>query len=202
MTHGPNTLKTIANTPIRPLLRPFQEFAARESSGGILLLLCTAAALVWVNSRWAESYEALWHTKLILGLANHRLDHDLHFWVNDALMAIFFLVVGLEIKRELLVGELASPRQAALPILGALGGVLVPALIYTALNVGGEGAAGWGIPMATDIAFVIGVMALLGDRVPLGLKVFLTALAIVDDIAAVLVIALFYTADIAWIGLG
>ena len=155
-----------------------------------------------MNSPWAGSYDALWHTKLILGLADHTLDHELHFWVNDGLMAIFFFVVGLEIKRELLVGELVSPRQAALPILGALGGVLAPALIYTALNSGGEGSAGWGIPMATDIAFVIGVMALLGDRVPLGLKVFLTALAIVDDIAAVLVIALFYTAQIAWLGVG
>ena len=202
MTHEPNTLKTTASTPIGPLIRPFQEFAERESSGGILLLLCAMAALAWVNSPWAGSYEALWHTKLILGLADRAFDRDLHFWVNDALMAIFFFVVGLEIKRELLVGELASPRQAALPILGAIGGVLVPALIYAALNFGGEGAAGWGIPMATDIAFVIGVMALLGDRVPLGLKVFLTALAIVDDIAAVLVIALFYTAQIAWLGVG
>jgi NhaA family Na+:H+ antiporter len=195
-------LKATTNTPISPLIRPFQEFAAREASGGILLLLCTLAALIWVNSPWASIYEALWHTKLTIGLAGYALDHDLHFWVNDGLMAIFFFVVGLEIKRELLVGELASVRQAALPILGALGGVIAPALIYTALNFGGGGSAGWGIPMATDIAFVIGVMALLGNRVPLGLKVFLTALAIVDDIAAVLVIALFYTAQIAWFGVG
>ena len=200
MKHGTNELKTTTDAPIRPLIRPFQEFAARETSGGILLLLCTVAALVWVNSAWAPSYEALWHTKLIVGLGDRTLDRDLHFWVNDGLMAIFFFVVGLEIKRELLVGELASVRQAALPIVGALGGVLAPALIYTSLNYGGAGAAGWGVPMATDIAFVIGVMALLGDRVPLGLKIFLTALAIVDDIAAVLVIALFYTADIAWAG--
>lgn len=135
-------------------------------------------------------------------MADSAFDRDRHFWVNDGLMAIFFFVVGLEIKRELLVGELASARQAALPILGALGGVLVPALIYTVLNIGGQGAAGWGIPMATDIAFVIGIMALLGDRVPIGLKVFLTALAIVDDIAAVVVIALFYTAQIVWFGVG
>jgi NhaA family Na+:H+ antiporter len=202
VTHGTNDLKATTDAPISPLIRPFQEFAARQASGGILLLLCTAAALIWINSPWTASYEALWHTKLMLRLANQTLDHDLHFWVNDGLMAVFFFVVGLEIKRELLVGELASARQAALPILGALGGVLAPAVIYTALNFGGKGAGGWGIPMATDIAFVIGVMAILGDRVPLGLKVFLTALAIVDDIAAVLVIALFYTAQITWLGVG
>ena len=202
VTHENNELKASTSAPIRVLIRPFQEFAARETSGGILLLLCTIAAVVWVNSPWAASYEALLHTPVILGLADHVLEHDLHFWVNDGLMAIFFFVVGLEIKRELLVGELASARQASLPILAALGGVVAPALIYTVLNFGGEGAAGWGIPMATDIAFVIGIMALLGDRVPLGLKVFLTALAIVDDIAAVLVIALFYTVHIAWLGVG
>ncbi len=198
---NPNPLKSVADTRLRPMLRPFQEFAARETSGGILLLLCAAIALIWMNSPWSDSYASLWHTKLAVSFAGQAMDRDLHFWVNDGLMALFFLVVGLEIKRELLVGELASPRQAALPIVGALGGVLVPALLYTAFNFGGPGAHGWGIPMATDIAFVIGIMALLGDRVPLGLKVFLTALAIVDDIAAVLVIAVFYTANIAWVGI-
>jgi len=171
------------------LVRPFQEFAGRETSGGILLLACTVVALVWANSIWAHHYTALWHTPFTVGLGRFNLSNELHFWVNDALMAVFFFVVGLEIKRELLAGELASRRQAALPILAALGGVAVPALLYTLLNANGPGARGWGIPMATDIAFAIGVMALLGDRVPLGLKVFLTALAIVDDIAAVLVIA-------------
>jgi len=202
VTHGTNDLKATTNAPISPFIRPFQEFAAREASGGILLLFCTVAALIWVNSPWASVSEALWHTKVTFGLGPYALAYDLQFWVNDGLMAVFFFVVGLEIKRELLVGELASTRQAALPILGALGGVMVPALIYTVLNFGGAGSAGWGIPMATDIAFAIGVMALLGDRVPVGLKVFLTALAIVDDIAAVLVIALFYTAQIAWLGVG
>jgi Na+:H+ antiporter, NhaA family len=171
-------------------------------AGGILLLVATATALMWANSRWAESYTALWHTNLTISLAGRTLSHDLHFWVNDLLMAVFFFAVGLEIKREILVGELASPRQAALPIAAALGGVVVPAAIYMLLNAGGSGARGWGIPMATDIAFALGAMALLGDRVPVGLKVFLTALAIVDDIAAVLVIAVFYTAQIDWAALG
>jgi Na+:H+ antiporter, NhaA family len=196
-----DNLKVTADVPIVRLIRPFHEFAARETSGGILLLLCTVVALVWANSPWAHSYTALWHTPVTVGIGGFALSHDLHFWVNDALMAVFFFVVGLEIKRELLVGELAQPRQAALPIAAAAGGVIVPALIYTVFNAGGPGAAGWGIPMATDIAFVIGVMALLGNRVPLSLKVFLTALAIVDDIAAVLVIALFYTAQIDWMAL-
>lgn len=187
-----------ASTPIIKLVRPFQEFAGRETSGGVLLLACTVIAIVWANSPWAGSYEALWHVPFTVGLGSFQLSRDLHFWVNDALMAVFFFVVGLEIKRELLVGELASPRQAALPILAALGGVVVPALLYTALNGSGAGARGWGIPMATDIAFAIGVMALLGNRIPIGLKVFLTALAIVDDIFAVLVIAVFYTTSLAW----
>jgi Na+:H+ antiporter, NhaA family len=188
--------------PIGTLVRPFQEFAARETSGGILLLACTLLALAWANSPWAQHYTALWHTPLTVGLGRFNLSRDLHFWVNDALMAVFFFVVGLEIKRQLLVGELASRRQAALPILAAIGGVVVPALLYSSLNAAGPGSRGWGIPMATDIAFAIGVMALLGDRVPLGLKVFLTALAIVDDIVAVLVIAVFYTADLSWGALG
>jgi Na+:H+ antiporter, NhaA family len=193
---------TPARTPLVAFVRPFQEFAQRETSGGILLLASAVAALVWANSPWAHYYTTLWHTPFTVELGRFNLSHQLHFWVNDALMAVFFFVVGLEIKREMLAGELASPRQAALPILAALGGVVVPAVLYTLLNASGPGARGWGIPMATDIAFAIGVMALLGDRVPLGLKVFLTALAIVDDIAAVLVIAVFYTANLAWGALG
>jgi NhaA family Na+:H+ antiporter len=202
MAQKSNPLKPSTSAPILPLIRPFQAFAHQESSGGIVLLLCTVIALLWVNSPWHDSYHALWHTHFSIGIANQIFDRDLHFWVNDGLMAIFFFVVGLEIKRELLVGELATPRQAMLPLFGALGGVMVPAAIYASLNYGGPGAAGWGVPMATDIAFVIGVMALLGDRVPIGLKVFLTALAIVDDIVAVLVIAIFYTAEISWSALG
>ena len=180
------------------IVRPFQEFADRASSSGILLIAAAIAALVWANSPWGESYAQLWGTKLSVGLGNLSIEEDLTHWINDGLMAIFFLVVGLEIKREILVGELSSARWAALPIAAALGGAVLPALIYAAINFGTEGVSGWGIPMATDIAFALGVLALLGERAPLGLKVFLTALAIVDDILAVLVIALFYTSDISW----
>lgn len=179
-------------------LRPFQEFVHEASAGGILLIACTAAALLWSNSTWAASYERLWNQYLTIGTESHGLSLTLHHWINDGLMAVFFFVVGLEIKREFLVGELATARQAAFPLAGALGGMVVPALLYASLNSGGAGAPGWGIPMATDIAFALGVLALLGSGVPLGLKVFLAALAIVDDIGAVLVIALFYTADLAW----
>jgi NhaA family Na+:H+ antiporter len=179
-----------------------REFIHDEAFGGILLLVCALAALIWANSPWGETYDALWSTELTLGTVQYHLTESLRHWVNDGLMAIFFFVVGLEIKRELLVGELASPRQAALPAIAALGGVLIPAGIYLLLNRGTDGGDGWGIPMATDIAFALGVLALLGDRIPLGLKVFLTALAIVDDIAAVLVIAVFYTAQVTWAALG
>jgi NhaA family Na+:H+ antiporter len=179
-----------------------REFVHDEAFGGILLLICALVALAWANSPWAETYDALWSTELTLGTVQFHLTESLRHWVNDGLMAIFFFVVGLEIKREVLVGELASPRNAALPAIAALGGVLVPAGIYLLLNRESAGGQGWGIPMATDIAFALGVLALLGDRIPLGLKVFLTALAIVDDIAAVLVIAIFYTAQVQWAALG
>ena len=184
-------------------MRPFQAFAHTEAAGGIVLLACTALALGWANSPWADGYFHLWETPLTVGAAGgFGLTMSLHHWINDGLMAVFFFLVGLEIKREMLVGELASPKQAALPIAAALGGMLVPAGLYVALNAGGPGAGGWGIPMATDIAFALGVLALLGPRVPAALKVFLAALAIVDDLGAVLVIALFYTAQLSWASLG
>jgi Na+:H+ antiporter, NhaA family len=189
-------------TPIERLTRPFQEFSESEAASGVLLLVASALALAWANSPWAESYSTLWEHKFTIGFQGFALSMSILHWINDGLMAIFFFVVGLEIKRELLVGELASPRQAALPIAGALGGVAMPALLYFSLNAGGPGAAGWGIPMATDIAFAVGAMALLGSRVPEGLKVFLTALAIVDDLVAVLVIAIFYTGNLSWVSLG
>ena len=178
------------------LIRPFQEFARIQASSGILLLVCTVLALLWANSPWADTYTRLLDTKVTVGADGFAIKESVLHWINDGLMAVFFFVVGLEIKREVLAGELSSFRQAALPIAAALGGMIVPALLYTALNAGGPGAAGWGVPMATDIAFALGVLALLGNRVPAALKVFLAAFAIADDIGAVLVIALFYTAKI------
>ena len=184
--------------PVEKIVRPFQAFADRASSSGILLIAAAIAALAWANSPWGESYTGLWATKLSIGLGSFSIEEDLTHWINDGLMAVFFLVVGLEIKREILVGELSSPRRAALPLAAALGGAVLPALIYVVITFGTEGVSGWGIPMATDIAFALGVLALLGKRAPLGLKVFLTALAIVDDIVAVMVIALFYTSNVSW----
>ena len=162
----------------------------------MLLLAAAAAALVWANLPGTDSYADYWSARLMVDFNVAELDLSLASWVNDGLMAIFFFVVGLEIKRELLKGELAEPRKAALPVAAALGGMIVPALIYASLNIGGDGADGWGIPMATDIAFAVGVLALLGTRAPLALKVFLLALAIVDDLGAIAVIAIFYTDQI------
>jgi NhaA family Na+:H+ antiporter len=180
----------------------FERFFHSEASGSVVLMACTVGALVWANSPAAPAYFALAQTKIGVSWADARFALSLQHWVNDALMAIFFFVVGLEIKREIVVGRLSSIRQAALPGMAALGGMVVPALAYALLNAGGEGGAGWGIPMATDIAFALGVLALLGDRAPIGLKVFLTALAIADDLGAVLVIAVFYTQQIRWSALG
>jgi NhaA family Na+:H+ antiporter len=180
------------------IFEPFQRFAGSEAASGIVLLASTACALAWANSPWQPAYASLLHHGLPIGSAAMHLDLTVHQWINDFLMALFFLLVGLEIKRELLAGELATVRKAALPIAAAIGGMVVPALLYAALNDGGVGARGWGIPMATDIAFALGIAALLGPRVPVSLKVFLAAVAIVDDIGAVLVIAIFYTASIAW----
>jgi len=187
--------------PIEILFSPFTRFAKMEAAGGILLLIATVIALVWANSPWEESYHGIWHTTFTVGIGNYVLSWSRHIWVNDGLMAIFFFLVGLEIKREVLIGELSSLKQAAFPFMAALGGSIVPALLYLALNHSDIHARGWGIPMATDIAFALGVLALLGNKVPTSLKVFVAALAIVDDIFGVLVIALFYTAHISYVSL-
>jgi Na+:H+ antiporter, NhaA family len=183
-------------TTLRGLPAPLVEFLHLEAAGGIVLVAATAVALIWANSPWQDSYITFWSTPLDITLGSHSLDLTLQGWVNDGLMAIFFLVVGLEIKRELVEGELNDPRRAALPAVAAVGGMLVPALVYIAINVGGDGARGWGIPMATDIAMAVGVLSLLGSRVSSSLKLFLLALAIVDDIGAIAVIAIFYSGDI------
>jgi len=187
---------------IEQITLPFQEFVKTESFSGILLISFMFVALIWANSPWSASYESLWQTKINVSVGSFKIDKPLLLWINDGLMAVFFFVVGLEIKRELLVGELSSLRQALFPIAAALGGMLVPAAFYLILNANGSGEGGWGIPMATDIAFALGILALLGKRAPLPLKIFLTAVAIVDDIGAVLVIALFYTDKIVWASLG
>lgn len=183
----------------KALLEPFQRFFQQETAGGIVLLLTALIAIILANSPWQEAYQALWHYHLTIGVENFSLSMPLHAWINDGLMAIFFFLVGLEIKRELLVGELARPQQACLPILAAVGGMAVPGLLYILLNPPGTPfSKGWGIPTVTDIAFSLGVLALLGKRVPLYLKVFLAALAIADDLGAILIIALFYSGNLHW----
>lgn len=194
---GPSYLAS--NKPLARLVaRPVREFLRVEAAGSLLLLLAAAIALVWANSPWAESYDALWHAHLTLDVGPLHLDESLQHWVNDALMVIFFFVVGLEIKYELVNGDLRDPRTAALPIIAAVGGMVVPAGLYLALNpLGSDGSDGWGIPMATDIAFAVGVLGILGRRIPSAARLFLLTLAIVDDIGAILVIAVFYTSDLS-----
>jgi len=179
------------------ILSSIQKFLELEASGGIILVISTVVALIWANSTFSALYFNLWNKYIIIDFAGFKLKNSIHHWINDGLMVIFFFVVGLEIKRELIAGELSSIKKASLPIAGALGGMILPALIYLLFNYGKEGMSGWGIPMATDIAFVVGLMALLGPKFPLPLKIFVLALAIVDDIGAVLVIAIFYTKEIS-----
>jgi NhaA family Na+:H+ antiporter len=186
--------------PLRRTVEPFAAFFQTEAASGILLMACAAVAVVWANVA-GDSYEAVRQRMLTIGSAPFVLSKPVLLWINDGLMAVFFLLVGLEIKRELLDGELASPRRAALPVVAAAGGMAAPAAIYAALNFGGPGARGWGIPVATDIAFALGALALLGGRTVASLRVFLTAVAIVDDLGAVVLIAVVYTADLAWVAL-
>ena len=176
----------------------FQEFFRTEAAGGVLLAVSACAAFIAANSGWSDAYHRLWATSVTVSIGAHNLSLTVHQWINDGLMAVFFLLVGLEIKRESLVGELSSARQAALPIAAAIGGMVVPAAIFLLTSGEGEQTRGWAIPMATDIAFALGVLAVAAPSAPTGLKIFLTALAIVDDIGAVLVIAFFYTGDISW----
>lgn len=182
----------------RTVAQPLQQFLRTEASSGIVLATCALIALVWANSPWADSYSTLWETQFTLGVGSFHIEEDLRHWVNDLAMALFFFVAGLEIKRELVHGQLRTPRAAALPIACAVGGMVVPAAIYLAFNAGDPTIAkGWGVPMATDIAFSIGVLTLLGRRVPASLKVFLLTLAIIDDIGAIVVIAVVYSTGVS-----
>jgi len=183
-------------TPVDRLLGPLQRFLGLEAASGVLLLGAAAIAFAWANSPWAATYQEFWSTPFGVRVGPFALEKPFLLWVNDGLMAVFFFVVGLEIKRELTAGELRDPRRALLPLLCAVGGMLVPAAVYVAFNAGQGTAHGWAIPAATDIAFAVGILALLGSRAPLGLKVFLTAVAIADDLGAVVVIALFYTSEL------
>jgi NhaA family Na+:H+ antiporter len=193
-------------SPIDQLIEPVNKFIHQEYTSGIVLLISVLAAIVWVNSPLRESYHHFWDITFSVGVGSAVLSHPLHIWINDGLMAIFFFVIGLELKREFMEGELSSVKKAALPMMAALGGMLVPALIYFFINKGTEASHGWGIPMATDIAFALALLSIAGKHIPSSIKVFLSALAVADDLGAVLVIAFFYTTGISFlpliIGLG
>lgn len=188
--------------PIDVLLKPFNKFISGESTSGILLFISALVAMIWANSPLSHSYHTLWHFTFSITIGEYTISNTLHHWINDGLMSMFFFVVGLELKGEIMAGDLSSPRQALLPLAAAAGGMILPALIFVLFNSESPHRDGWGIPMATDIAFALGILSLLGKRVPVSLKVFLTALAIADDLGAVLVIAFFYTSDISFASLG
>jgi NhaA family Na+:H+ antiporter len=181
-------------------LAPLERFLQIEAASGVLLLLVALVALLWANSPWRHTYELLWHTPFGVRFGRWSFERDLHFWINDALMTLFFFVVGLEIRREIHRGELSDLRRAALPLTAAFGGMALPALLFVSFNHGRASATGWGIPMATDIAFAVGVLALLGKRVAPPLRILLLALAVIDDVGAIVVIALFYSSGLAWPG--
>ena len=187
----------LPDRPIQRLQRPLTAFMHIESASGVVLLICTAVALIAANSPYAEVYDAFWHHELRIAVGDFELAYSLAHWINDGLMAVFFFVIGLEIKRELVIGELSDPKKVALPVAAALGGVVAPVVVYLSFQYGEPGQHGWAVPMATDIAFVVGCMSLLGNRVPSGLGILMLSLAIVDDLMAVLVIAMFYTASIS-----
>ncbi len=205
MKDSPREISKVLREPsylVRAVRVPVQTFIHTEEIGAMALLAAAAAALVWANSPWSDSYASFWHTYISFDIHIFAISEDLEHLVNEGLMAVFFFVVGLEIKRELLHGELSSFRKASLPVVAAAGGMAAPALIYLLVNRSGDGVVGWGIPMATDIAFALGVLALLGRRVPAELRVFLLGLAVVDDLGAITVIAIFYTESIHWVNLG
>jgi NhaA family Na+:H+ antiporter len=185
---------------VRRVLSPVERFLSIEASSGILLMIAAGLALAWANSPWLSTYEHLWHTPMGFRLGDLAFERDLHFWINDGLMTIFFFVVGLEIRREIHAGELSEVRRAALPVAAALGGMIVPAIIFYSLNAGRMSAAGWAIPTATDIAFAVGALALLGRRVTPALRILLLALAVIDDVGAILVIAFFYSSNFVPLG--
>jgi NhaA family Na+:H+ antiporter len=189
-------------TPIQVITSPFVRFARMEAAGGIVLLASTVTALLWSNSPWHQSYHNLLETPLTIGFGPFVVTANRHHWINDGLMSLFFFLVGLEIKREFLVGELSSLRRAVFPFIAALGGVIVPAILFISIARGPGFRQGWAIPISTDIAFTLGLLAILGSRIPVALRVFVTALAIVDDIFAVVVIAIFYTSQIDYWSLG
>jgi len=181
----------------RRVIDPVADFLQAETAGGFALLAGAVVALVWVNLAGADGYESVWATELRIGIGDVAIDEDFRHWINDGLMVVFFFLISLEIKRELVVGELRQPRAAALPIIAALGGVIVPVAIFFALAGGGDAAEGWGIPMATDAAFALGVLAILGDRVGIGVKLFLVTIAVADDVMAICVIAIAYAGDLS-----
>ncbi|UCF90074.1 MAG: Na+/H+ antiporter NhaA [Desulfobacterales bacterium] len=201
MAHATETAELLPKEPIDTLVDPFKRFLHVESASGVVLLAATLTALGLANSSLSEVFLAFWKKKLGFTVGSFQMIHSLQHWINDGLMAIFFFVIGLEVKRELVIGELRDLKQATLPILGAIGGMVVPAGIYLLLQYGRPGARGWGIPMATDIAFVVGCLAVLGPRIPKGLRVMLLSLAIADDIGAILVIAIGYTQNLNFIAL-
>ncbi|HLV21191.1 MAG TPA: Na+/H+ antiporter NhaA [Polyangiaceae bacterium] len=184
------------------ILRPLERFMHVQAASGLVLMIMAVVAMIWANSPFQHSYHALWHTPITVGFGSAVFEQSLHFWINDGLMVIFFFVVGLEIRREMHGGELSELKRAALPVAAAVGGMIVPALIYLGFNPTPATSHGWGVPMATDIAFAVGVLTLLGSRVPAALRVLLLALAIIDDIGAILVIAIFYSSGVSFAGLG
>lgn len=197
-------MEYIKVTPVdKWIINPVNRFISKSSTGGIVLMISAVVAIIWANSPWAHWYHEFWEYKISFGLADKFfLNMSLHHWINDGLMAVFFFVIGLELKREIVAGELSNPKNAILPVAAGIGGMIFPALIYTFFNWNLDTMNGWGIPMATDLAFALGILYLLGDRVPGSLKIFLTAFAIVDDLGSVLVIALFYTTNLSFLYLG